>query len=97
MATRIHEGSTALNDGEIPIALHPMTSQAAITATASSQQSAAFASTTEIVIVDTDEAIHILVGKDPTATTANLKIAAGGRYEFGVPRGEGYKVAVIAG
>ena len=66
-----------------------------MTASGTSAQSAAFTSGTNLICVQSDEAIHIARGSSPTATTANYKIAAGGEQFFSVT--PGHKVAIITG
>lgn len=90
MATRIIECSA--RTAGLPIYPPVLREQTAMTAGAVSAQSAAFGAGTEIVIVDTDEAIHVRVGNDPTAATTSMKISAVSRAEFDVREGE--KVAI---
>ena len=90
MATRIIECST--RTGGLPIYPPVLREQTAMTATGTSAQSAAFGAGTSIVIIDTDEAIHVRIGNDPTAATTSMKLAAATRAEFDVREGE--KVAI---
>lgn len=71
------------------------TGQANITSSASSQQSAAFASTTDLVAIFSTAVVKIAFGTNPTAVGNSLPIAANVRYTFAVPKGGNYKVAVI--
>lgn len=94
MATRILEcGGTivARTDG-LPVYPQEWTAQAAMTATGTSAQSAAFASGTNLVVIDTDEQVYVKIGNNPTATTNDLRIPAGQRQEFTVTAGN--KVAI---
>lgn len=92
MATRIIEyGGRDRTDGLAAIPAVVAT-QAAITATITSAQSAAFNAATNLVCVDSDEAVHVAFGTNPTATTDNFKVAAGDAAFFTVKSGD--KVAV---
>lgn len=71
------------------------TPQATITSGASSTQSAAFASTTDLVAIFSTAVVKIAFGTNPTALGNSLPIAANVRYTFAVPKGGNYKVAVI--
>lgn len=98
MATRIIEFSGSFSGGGYAPCLPSVADvvQTAITASGTSQQSAAFATGSGIVVIDSDEKVHIAFGTNPTATTAYLSIAAGAQKEFNLT-GAGQKVAVIAG
>lgn len=93
MPTRIIEfaGAVARTDG-LPVYPGTGTPQPALTATATSAQGAAFASGTSMVLVQSDEAVYIKIGTDPTATTNDIRLPANGEKEFTVLPGE--KVAV---
>jgi hypothetical protein len=94
MATRIIEYDTS---GRLIPSLLPAPSivdQTPITATVTSAQSAAFNAATNIVVVDSDEKIHVKFGENPTATTSCITIPAGGSRCFEVVEGVGIKVAV---
>lgn len=60
---------------------------------ASSTQSSAFDGATRYITVQSDEACHVVIGANPTATTGGFKIAAGETHDFGVFPGN--KVAWI--
>lgn len=97
MATRIIEYGNVGNTGAaFPIvpADHEITQQSALTASASSAQSAAVNAETRIVLVQSDEAIKVAVNANPTATDNNYKIVAGGEQYFAVQRGMSWKVAI---
>lgn len=69
------------------------TDQAPITFSTSTQ-SAAFAATTRFIRIHTDSICSIAYGSNPTATTANFRMAAGQTEYFGVNPGD--KIAVIS-
>ncbi len=98
MATRILEYTGEFSGGDNPPCLPSVCDvvQTAITASGTSQQSAAFATGTTLVVIDTDQKVHVKFGSNPTATTADLAIAAGIVREFNLT-GTGQKVAVILG
>ena len=98
MATRILEYTGEYSKGDNPPCLPSVCDvvQTAITASGTSQQSSAFASGTTLVVIDSDQKVHVKFGSNPTATTADLCIPAGGYREFNLT-GTGQKVAVIAG
>ena len=58
-----------------------------------SAQSDAFGANTNLIRVHTDAACHVLVGANPTATTANMRLAADTTEYFAVTPGN--KIAVI--
>lgn len=83
--------STALSLMQEP----PVATQTAITLSSSSQQSAAFDTTTRIVRIWTDATVvHYLVGANPTATTATgpLDLSTNG-FAYLAVKG-GHKIAV---
>lgn len=97
MATRILEygGGPHVNTAyPIVPANQYVTKQAAITATGTSAQSAAVQAGTCIVLVQSDEAVYVEFGTNPTATTDSYRIPAGGEQFFSVPFNQAYKVAV---
>ena len=98
MATRILEYTGEYAKGDNPPCLPSVCDvvQSALTASGTSQQSAAFAVGTTLVVIDSDQKVHVKFGSNPTATTADLAIAAGSFREFNLT-GTGQKVAVIAG
>ena len=61
---------------------------------ASSAQSAAFTDTTRFVRIHAESACRIEVGSNPTASSASMRIGAGGTEYLGVL--PGLKIAVIA-
>lgn len=72
--------------------------QTPVTVSGTSAPSAVFNGETTFVLVTTSEICHISTfGINPTATTNNLRLAAGASMFFGVPRNSGYKLAVIQG
>lgn len=98
MATRILEYTGEYSKGDNPPHLPSVCDvvQSPLTASGVSQQSSAFAVGTTLVVIDTDQKIHVAFGDNPTATTSFLAIPAGGYREFNLT-GTGQKVAVIAG
>ena len=97
MATRIIEfGGSGLLGEAFPVvpADQRITSQTALTATGTSAQSAAVAAGTACVCVQSDEAVYVLFGTNPTATTNDYRIQAAGEQFFSIPIGQSYKVAV---
>lgn len=100
MATfRIDEYPTigAQNDDVMPVPYADgMVTQTAITTSGTSQQSAAFnAETTLIEVESIGTAVYIALGTDPTASSTTKYLAADRIYNFAVPKGESWKVAVI--
>jgi len=95
MATRIIEYGSAVRRDELQAIPFGVVTQAPITASSTSQQSAAFGADTTMICIDTDEAVHEARGTNPTATTSNLKVRAG-TYEFFTVN-PGQKVAIIVG
>ncbi len=97
MATRIIEyGGSGLLGEAFPVvpACQRITSQTALTATGTSAQSAAVAAGTACVCVQSDEAIYVLLGTNPTATTNDYRLAAAGEQFFSVPPGLSWKIAI---
>lgn len=70
----------------------PVTQQAAITLSGTSQQSSAFAATTTVIEVSCDGAFRSLIGTSPTAAAGSTRRDAGVWY-FSVVAGQ--KIAVI--
>lgn len=96
MATRIIEyggGPANRNVAAVP-ASQGVTSQSALTATGTSAQSAAVNASTSIVLIQSDETVYVSFGTNPTATTNDYRIQAGGEQYFDVPLGQSWKVAV---
>ena len=96
MATRIIEFGGDDRSDDLPVvpSSQRITSQSAITATGTSAQSAAFDNATSLVCVQSDEAVYVLFGTNPTATTNDYRIQAGGEQFFTIPYGKSWKVAV---
>jgi hypothetical protein len=94
MATRIIEYGGADRSDRLQAvpASQRVTSQTALTATGTSQQSAAFSVGVSLICVQSDEAVYVLIGSNPTATTNDYRIAAGSEQFFTVKAGD--KVAV---
>jgi hypothetical protein len=92
MATRIIEYATTEAANRRTVVPQASVVQSAMTATTTSAQSAAFGDGTNMILVQSDEAIYVRVGNNPTATTDNYKIQAGGEQFFSA--GAGQKVAI---
>lgn len=88
MATRIIEHGGADRTDQLQVIPAAINTQAAATATAVSQQSAVFTAGTNMVCVDSDEAVHVAFGSNPTATTANFKVPANNPQFFTAKAGE---------
>jgi len=74
--------------------LQPSLDQAPVAITASSSQSAAFQQSTILVRIHCDAICSVVIGlPNPTATTANARLAANQTEYFGVRGGD--KLAVI--
>ena len=87
--TELTDGAGALQAAQLP-ALNAQK----LTISATHAQSTAFKTGTKLIRLHTDTVCHILVGDDPTATTANLRMAADTTEYFGVKAGQ--KLSVIA-
>ena len=96
MATRIIEYGGQRGNTGFPVvpAGQKVTAQSALTANGTSQKSAAFNMATSIVCVQSDEAIKVAFGADPTATDNDYKIPAGGEQWFDVSPNASWKVAI---
>jgi hypothetical protein len=96
MATRIIEYQEVARRDPFPLVPeeNKLTAQTAITATGTSAQSSAFAASTRIVCVQSDEAVYVAFGTNPTATANDYRLQAGGENFFAVARGQSWKVAV---
>lgn len=69
-------------------------SQTPITATGTSAQSAAAAAGTALILVQSDEAVYVAWGTNPTATTSDYRLQAGGEQYFSITPNASWKVAV---
>lgn len=67
--------------------------QTPITSSGTSQQSAAFGSTTRLIRIHTDGIISIAIGPNPTATTNSKRLAANQTEYFSVY--PGHRIAII--
>jgi hypothetical protein len=96
MATRIIEYGGRARHGDFPVipSSQKLVEQAAITATGTSAASSAFAASTSLVLVQSDEAVYVLFGAAPTATTNSYRIQAGQEQMFEVTPGANWAVAV---
>lgn len=94
MATRIIEYGGAQRTDDLQVIPMDIAVQSPLTSSGTSQQSAAFGIGTNMICIDTDEAIHVTVSANPTATTSHKKVDAGDYRFFQVL--PGYKAAIIA-
>lgn len=62
----------------------------------SSQQSAAFASTTRYILFSCDGAFSWTIGSNPTATTSKMRFPADTPFFIEVPKGDSARIAFIA-
>jgi hypothetical protein len=97
-ATRIIEYGFPTTKGGYPLlpAGQKITAQTPITATGTSAQSAAFNVATNMVCVQSDEAVYVAFGASPTATTSDYRLQAGQEqcWDLTPNGGAGWKVAV---
>lgn len=93
MATRIIEYGARSRDDGLPVVPVSLREQTALTASGTTQQSAAVGNDCNLVCVDSDEAVHVKVGANPTATTACLLVGAGQPQYFAISAAQ--KVAII--
>jgi hypothetical protein len=96
MATRIIEyaGDFPSHYSAIVPADQLVTEQSAITATGTSAQSTAVNADTTFVCVQSDEAVYVKLGSNPTATTNSYRLQAGTEQFFKVAPRASWKVAV---
>lgn len=66
-----------------------------VTISGSTTQSAAFAATTTFVMLNCDVACSLAWGTNPMAVATAQRMGANETRFYGVPKGAGYKVAVI--
>jgi hypothetical protein len=97
MATRIIEflplDPSAIGAPIVP-AGNLVTEQTALTTTTSPTPSAVFDARTGLVCIQSDEAVYVKFGTNPTATVNSYRIQAGQEQFFLVPAGQGQKVSV---
>lgn len=79
--------------GHAPVAALPAVTEQTVAISGASAQSSAFGNQTEIIRVHTDTTCSILVGTNPTATAAKLRMVADQTEYFAVQPGD--KIAVI--
>lgn len=83
--------------GNFPVAgaqMPPIVQQTVAIGGASTQSNPFNAGTT-FIRVHVDAICSIMIGPDPTATTATMRMAAGQTEYFSVPRGLSYELAAI--
>jgi hypothetical protein len=78
---------------EVPIAQNPPVAEQTVAMSGTSAQSNAFSGKTTVIRVHTDAVCSILIGTNPTATAAKMRLAADQTEYFGVLPGD--KIAVI--
>lgn len=74
----------------------PSTADQSITITGASAQSVAFNAATRVVRLVADQACRVTFAVSPVAVATSMLMPAGGVEYFGVVKGSGLKVAVIA-
>jgi hypothetical protein len=80
--------------GQVP-AMPPLAEQTVAIGGASAPTTNAFNAKTRMVRLHTDAICSVAFGTAPTATSANMRLAANQTEYVGVPLGASYKVAVI--
>ena len=90
MATRIIEYGDKRRGDSFPVvpSTTKITAQTPLTATGTSAQSAAFNAATNMVCIQSDEAVYVNIGSNPTATTSDYRIQAGSEQWFDVAAGQ---------
>lgn len=99
MPLYISEYSRIGQDGRSPLANapeEPVLADQVRSVSGTSAQSAAFNAETNFVELHASEILSVAFGTNPTATTSNMRMAAGDRVLRAVPKGKSYKVAAIA-
>lgn len=81
--------------GGVAVANTPAITTQIVNNTGGSAQSAAFNANTRLVRLETDSICSFLFGTNPTATTADPRMAANQTEYFTIQPGNGMKVAVI--
>jgi hypothetical protein len=79
-----------------PAPLVPPVAEQAIALSGASAASAAFQNDTTLVMVSTDAPCCLAWGLDPTAVAGSQRMAANETRFYGVPKGEGLKLAAIS-
>ena len=82
-----------LSGKELQVVQEPPTAEQTVAIAGASAQSSAFGSATRIIRVHTDAICSVLVGSNPTATTAKKRLPADHTEYFAVQPGD--KIAVI--
>lgn len=80
----------------MPMGREPRIANQTVVIGAGSLQSSAFNAATTFVRVHVDAICSIEFGTNPTATTSTRRLAANATEYFSVPKGQSYKLAVIA-
>lgn len=82
-----------LSGKELQVTQEPPTAEQTVSISGTSAQSSAFGASTRIIRVHTDAICSILVGSNPTATTAKKRLPADWTEYFAVQPGD--KIAAI--
>lgn len=96
MATRIIEYSGPVRmDGfnSVP-AWSQVAKQSPITATTTPASSSAFAMHSNMVCINSDEAVYVAFGTSPTATISDFRVPVNGTQFFDIQPGASWKVSV---
>lgn len=83
------------NAKQIALPLFPPLAEQTVAIAAGSAQSAALNAATTMVRLHTDAICSVAIGANPTATAANMRLAANTEIWVAVPRGSVPKIAVI--
>ena len=90
-----------LNGRQLPVAAFPNTASQNVAVSASSASSATFQNNTQLVRLQSDTTCSVVIASPAagstslTATTTQMRMAAGVTEYFNVPGNSGYKIAVI--
>lgn len=93
--TELTSGSLDAAGRALPAACLPAVAEQTVTFTTTSVQSAVLNSATSLIRLHADGNCSVAIGTNPTATTANMRLAAGAVEYFGVKPGTSLRVAAI--
>jgi hypothetical protein len=79
-----------------PVPMMPPTAEQTVAVTGASVQSNRLNNSTALVRICSDVVCSVAFGTNPTALTTSMRIPANIPVDFCVPRGAGFRVAVIA-
>lgn len=91
IATQGQDGNTK----QIILPQFPPLAEQTVAIAAGSAQSAALNASTTMVRLHTDAVCSVAIGANPTATAANMRMAANTSEWVSIPRGSSPKIAVI--